>query len=264
MPAMRPSLTTFELRCFPTPSNGEELWPAAMGTGASRGADPAARFNGGSTSSVSSLSAARVAPTAARAVPGAAPVYSVPVQAPAPTPRVSDLTDELMTLKAKLSLAEAKLRATRAGSPGIPHTECVLCMDAAVDTVLLPCGHLCLCSKCAESLRRGLAPVAVNCPLCRVRVDKAQRIFLPVHQPPPRFAPNPGISAGQAVGASRVTFSSRKLPALGVEGRLPGGRRDERSPVSIAWAPPDSPTDVDSSALFAKTMVRPLMLSALC
>lgn len=209
-----------------------------MGAGASRQVAAEPR---NATSAPSSA----IARPASGAPGAAAPIYAAP--------RISELTEELLTLKAKLALSEAKLREQRAVSPGIPHTECVLCMDAAVDTVLLPCGHICLCSKCAESLHRGLSPAAVTCPLCRVRVDRAQRIFLPVHQPPPRFAPNPGISAGQVSQAARVTFSSRKLPALGVEGRL-GNARGERSPVSIAWAPLDSPTEVDSSALFAKTM----------
>jgi len=225
-----------------------------MGSAASRQAVEAAQASAhaGITTAVAppSISSSSVN----RSPPGVAPVHTVPVQAPAvqPAEKVSHLTDELMTLKAKLALAEAKLRDQRAGCPGIPHTECVLCMDAAVDTVLLPCGHICMCNKCAESLRRGFAPNAVNCPLCRVRVDRAQRIFLPVHQPPPRFAPRHDISAGQSLGASRVTFSSRKLPPV-MEAKAEGHARGERSPVSIAWAPLEPQGD-DGSALFSKTL----------
>mmetsp|Transcript_22994 Transcript_22994/g.46034 ORF Transcript_22994/g.46034 Transcript_22994/m.46034 type:complete len:231 (-) Transcript_22994:332-1024(-) len=212
-----------------------------MGAGASRQLPNQPNATGAASSSSSNGAAA--------AVPAGAPGAGYAV------PRVSELTDELLTVKARLALAEAKLREQRAGSPGIPHTECVLCMDAAVDTVLLPCGHICLCSKCAESLHRGLAPNGVTCPLCRVRVDRAQRIFLPVHQPPPRFAPNHGTSAGHDLTSQRVMFSSRKLPALGVEARYPpGAARAERSPVSIAWAPLESVAETDGSALFAKTM----------
>ena len=36
---------------------------------------------------------------------------------------------------------------------------CKICMDADYDTVLLPCGHLCTCYKCARPLER--------CPICR-------------------------------------------------------------------------------------------------
>ena len=37
--------------------------------------------------------------------------------------------------------------------------ECVSCWDAAPDTVILECGHVCLCRACA--------PAAKACPLCR-------------------------------------------------------------------------------------------------
>jgi hypothetical protein len=55
-------------------------------------------------------------------------------------------------------LAEEKLRlaqATRAAEP----EPCVICLDAAIDTVLLDCGHLCVC--------RGCVQVVKSCPVCQ-------------------------------------------------------------------------------------------------
>merc|ERR1719502_829412 len=63
-------------------------------------------------------------------------------------------------------------------------------MSARVSTVLIPCGHLCMCSGCAESMAStaadgnhaasdGEAPSGFPCPLCRVTVASTQCVFLP-------------------------------------------------------------------------------------
>lgn len=38
-------------------------------------------------------------------------------------------------------------------------SECVICLNAGCEVVFLPCGHVCVCSKCCTTL--------VICPLCR-------------------------------------------------------------------------------------------------
>jgi hypothetical protein len=38
--------------------------------------------------------------------------------------------------------------------------QCVVCLDAQVDTILLTCGHACMCGGCAEA-------VDGTCPMCR-------------------------------------------------------------------------------------------------
>lgn len=43
-----------------------------------------------------------------------------------------------------------------------PCSECVVCMDAAVDIVFAPCGHSSTCSSCAEKL--------TNCCICRSHI----------------------------------------------------------------------------------------------
>ncbi|CAG4951896.1 unnamed protein product [Parnassius apollo] len=49
---------------------------------------------------------------------------------------------------------------------------CRVCMDAAIDTLLLPCRHVVCCQLCAPRCNR--------CPLCRCEIEKLMHIFLPV------------------------------------------------------------------------------------
>jgi hypothetical protein len=48
---------------------------------------------------------------------------------------------------------------------------CVVCMDANIETALVPCFHAQFCADCAKSLR--------GCPVCRGAVHRVQRIYLP-------------------------------------------------------------------------------------
>lgn len=43
--------------------------------------------------------------------------------------------------------------------------ECVVCMCAAVEKVIVPCGHACLCATCAK------VPALKNCPICRGKMN---------------------------------------------------------------------------------------------
>jgi large subunit ribosomal protein L40e len=49
--------------------------------------------------------------------------------------------------------------------------ECVVCCERAVDHVVLPCGHLCLCSVCESR-------VLTRCPICRSNFERKQRVFM--------------------------------------------------------------------------------------
>jgi len=46
--------------------------------------------------------------------------------------------------------------------------ECVVCLERKCDIIFLPCGHLCSCSSCQQSL--------ATCPLCRANVLQRVRI----------------------------------------------------------------------------------------
>jgi hypothetical protein len=45
-------------------------------------------------------------------------------------------------------------------------TECVVCMVENSTEILVPCGHLCMCKSCCESLLKCRS----NCPICRREV----------------------------------------------------------------------------------------------
>jgi len=45
---------------------------------------------------------------------------------------------------------------------------CKVCMDAEVNTVLLPCGHLVCCASCADC--------AVSCPVCSNHISEKVKI----------------------------------------------------------------------------------------
>ncbi|NWW80851.1 RFFL ligase, partial [Climacteris rufus] len=58
------------------------------------------------------------------------------------------------------------------GGAGPPSTEdnlCRICMDAAIDCVLLECGHMVTCTKCGKRMS--------ECPICRQYVVRAVHVF---------------------------------------------------------------------------------------
>ena len=48
--------------------------------------------------------------------------------------------------------------------------QCVICLDAKRDHVLLPCGHLCICGSCSPHL-------GLQCPVCRADVGSIHKVF---------------------------------------------------------------------------------------
>lgn len=54
-----------------------------------------------------------------------------------------------------------------------PHPDekelCKICMDSAIDCVLLDCGHMVTCTKCGKQMN--------ECPICRQYVVRAVHIF---------------------------------------------------------------------------------------
>ena len=46
--------------------------------------------------------------------------------------------------------------------------ECAVCLDAPNTHVLVPCGHKCVCSTCAETL--GKQKQGNLCPICRTQI----------------------------------------------------------------------------------------------
>ena len=72
---------------------------------------------------------------------------------------ISVLAADLTAAKQRCAAAERDLQEAvyEREQQGVPRTECVVCMAACVSTVLLPCGHLCLCQECADLLLASAA-----------------------------------------------------------------------------------------------------------
>jgi hypothetical protein len=49
---------------------------------------------------------------------------------------------------------------------------CSVCLSSSKTHVLIPCGHKCMCDKCAGGFRAGS-----QCPICRGRVQSVVRVF---------------------------------------------------------------------------------------
>ena len=67
--------------------------------------------------------------------------------------------------------AVCERRMTTAAPPSGASTSCCVCVAAPNHFAVVPCFHMCLCSKCAASLR--------SCPICRQPVERIQRIYQP-------------------------------------------------------------------------------------
>lgn len=52
-------------------------------------------------------------------------------------------------------------------------SECVVCHDAEKEAAFFPCGHRCVCLKCADMLHRR----KIGCPICRTRISQYARIY---------------------------------------------------------------------------------------
>ncbi|CEG42789.1 probable e3 ubiquitin-protein ligase log2-like [Plasmopara halstedii] len=50
--------------------------------------------------------------------------------------------------------------------------ECIICLSEPRNTTILPCRHMCLCTECAEALRK----ISSTCPICRSRVESLLQI----------------------------------------------------------------------------------------
>ena len=55
--------------------------------------------------------------------------------------------------------------------------DCVVCLDEKKNHVCMPCGHVCMCGGCAESVVKSKGTDGA-CPMCHKKVDDCIRVFL--------------------------------------------------------------------------------------
>jgi hypothetical protein len=93
---------------------------------------------------------------------------------------VAALTLVMQSAAMQLQQAQAQL-----GSSGVPpaapaphldaeETMCVVCFDAPKEYAIVPCGHQCVCARCAEQLTETRTPM---CPVCRGPILQTMKVF---------------------------------------------------------------------------------------
>jgi len=80
--------------------------------------------------------------------------------------------DRLNTIRANRA---GRPERSRAGADGIPESiQCVVCLGAEREVILLDCGHVCVCADCADELIRGNHP----CPVCRGSISSIMPAYV--------------------------------------------------------------------------------------
>jgi hypothetical protein len=137
--------------------------PSAVPGGGIAASAAAAAAAAASAAAPSMLPPLAAAPQPAAPAPPRRAATTAPPRHPLPgCPCCADVADEV----AKLSATLAKLEEERT---------CVVCLDGARATVLLPCWHLALCGSPGCVAMLGAPPL---CPMCRVAVARFQPIFM--------------------------------------------------------------------------------------
>ena len=56
------------------------------------------------------------------------------------------------------------------GDEPIQDKLCCVCLDKRIQVVVIPCGHACMCRKCAYRVNK--------CPVCRLDIKAQQRFYM--------------------------------------------------------------------------------------
>jgi hypothetical protein len=91
--------------------------------------------------------------------------------------RMEEETLRLQADALRMQQVQAQLGVPPAASA--PHTDaeetqCVVCFDAPKDHAIVPCGHQCVCARCAEQLTNTRTP---TCPVCREPIRETMKVF---------------------------------------------------------------------------------------
>ena len=85
------------------------------------------------------------------------------------------LEERLAALALELQQVQAELGSgSGTPQPGAEETMCVVCFDAPKDHAIVPCGHQCVCARCAEQLTKTRTPM---CPVCRGPIRETMKVF---------------------------------------------------------------------------------------
>jgi hypothetical protein len=127
---------------------------------------------------VKAAAAAERARVAAEEAEAAAAV-KVAAEAAAAAERLQS-EEEVAALTLRLQEAQQRLGnsvaqpAAPTSHPDAEETMCVVCFDAPKDHLIVPCGHQCVCARCAEQLTKTRTPM---CPVCRGPIQQTVKVF---------------------------------------------------------------------------------------
>ena len=87
------------------------------------------------------------------------------------------MEEEMAALTLRMQQVQARLGIVPPPPPSVPVTEdnqCVVCMDAVKDRIVLPCMHICACEACAQHLQEQ---DPARCPVCRGSIERIKQVF---------------------------------------------------------------------------------------
>jgi hypothetical protein len=61
-------------------------------------------------------------------------------------------------------------------SDGHSRQDCIVCQSEPRDTAVLPCRHMCLCSRCSDYIRTRTQHNSYKCPICREKIGRMMRM----------------------------------------------------------------------------------------
>ena len=113
---------------------------------------------------------------AAKAVKAAAEVEAAAAKAVAAA-ELLQMEEQMAALALRMQEAQAQLGRSVVPPAALAldaeETQCVVCMDAPKDRIVLPCMHLCACGPCAQRLLE----LDASCPVCRGPVERMAQVF---------------------------------------------------------------------------------------
>ena len=86
---------------------------------------------------------------------------------------LQQILSELTIVEARKDLDPSSISRNPNSNNKVAKPLCVVCMDEEADGVVLPCGHLCGCEPCLNTLLNSGA----KCPICRAHINSVVKVF---------------------------------------------------------------------------------------
>ena len=77
--------------------------------------------------------------------------------------------------KLKAELRRARKSPDDINKDGSSRGQCSVCLAEIAEVVIQPCGHVCICRDCADTIMENIDR---KCPICRGRIKRIQNVYL--------------------------------------------------------------------------------------